>query len=97
MTARGRGFIAAANGRPDEATASFDHAVAIFEAEMPMPFERARTLLARAQVERRADRRRAARDDIEAAGAVFEALGARAWSHAGRRRGRPDRWPTLRG
>ena len=48
---------------------------------MPMPFERARTLLARGQVERRADRRRTARDDIEAAGAVFEALGARAWSH----------------
>ena len=81
MAARGRGFIAAANGRLDEATAWFDQAVAIFEAEMPMPFERARTLLARGQVERRADRRRTARDDIEAAGAVFEALGARAWSH----------------
>jgi len=80
MAARGRGFLAAADGRLPEALAWFDQAVDVFEVEMPMPFERARTLLARGQVARRADRRRAARDDLEAAEAAFGALGARAWS-----------------
>jgi DNA-binding CsgD family transcriptional regulator len=80
MAARGRGLLAAAHGRLDEAIAHFDNAVAVFELEMPMPFERARTLLARGQVARRADRRRAAREDIESALTVFDRLGARAWS-----------------
>ncbi len=80
MAARGRGFLAAADGRRDEAVAWFDLAIDIFEVEMPMPFERARTMLARGQVQRRADRRRAARDDLEGAGAVFGTLGAAAWS-----------------
>jgi DNA-binding NarL/FixJ family response regulator len=45
-----------------------------------MPFERGRTLLARAQVHRRAGRRRAARQDGEAARQTFETLGARVWA-----------------
>jgi DNA-binding CsgD family transcriptional regulator len=80
MAARGQGFLAAAHGRTDEAILWLDTAIEVFEVEMPMPFERARTLLARGQVQRRADRRRAARDDLDAAGAVFAVLGARAWS-----------------
>ena len=80
MASRGRGLLAAAHGRLDEAIAHFDDAVVVFELEMPMSFERARTLLARGQVARRADRRRAAREDIEAALTVFDRLGARAWS-----------------
>jgi DNA-binding CsgD family transcriptional regulator len=43
------------------------------------PFELARTLLAQGLVERRARRRAAARESLEAALALFEGLGARLW------------------
>lgn len=50
-----------------------------------MPFERARTVLVRGGLHRRLGRRRAARADIGAALATFDALGARAWSERARR------------
>lgn len=80
MAARGRGLLAAARGELDEAVRRLDLAVGIFEAELPMPFERARTLLVRGQVHRRAGRRRAAREDIGAARDIFGTLGAVAWT-----------------
>ena len=91
MAARGRGFLDAARGERDEAIRHFDRAIAIFDDRLPMPFERARTLLARGQVHRRANHRRAARDDVSAALAVFQALGAAAWDAAGDARARADR------
>ncbi len=49
-----------------------------------MPFERARTLLALGSTRRRAKRRRAARESLDEALAIFEELGARLWSEKAR-------------
>jgi DNA-binding CsgD family transcriptional regulator len=81
MAARGRGLLAAARGKLDEAVGWLDLAVGVFDGGLPMPFERARTLLARGQVHRRAGHRRAAREDIGAALAAFGSMGARAWGN----------------
>ena len=43
------------------------------------PFERARTLLALGTVQRRAQRKRAARDSLQQAAEIFDRLGARLW------------------
>jgi DNA-binding CsgD family transcriptional regulator len=80
MAARGRGLLEAASGRLDGAIASLDAAADLFGNEMPMPFELARTRLARGQAHRRGGHRRLAREDFEAARRTFEALGARAWA-----------------
>jgi DNA-binding CsgD family transcriptional regulator len=80
MAARGRGLLASARGDLVEALRHLALAVDVFDAQVPMPFERARTLLARGQVQRRAGRRRGAREDVGAALAVFQSLGARAWA-----------------
>ncbi len=80
MAARGRGMLTAARGDLDGAVRSFDRAIEVFDSALAMPFERARTLLARGQVHRRAGHRRAAREDLGAGLAVFETLGARAWT-----------------
>jgi DNA-binding CsgD family transcriptional regulator len=47
---------------------------------MPVPFERARTLLIYGTMLRRAKRRKAAREAIEAALSIFEALPAPVWA-----------------
>jgi DNA-binding CsgD family transcriptional regulator len=44
------------------------------------PFERARTLLALGMVRRRGKQKRAAREALEQAAAVFDRLGARLWA-----------------
>jgi DNA-binding NarL/FixJ family response regulator len=49
-----------------------------------MPFERARTLLARGAARRRANHRRAARDSLGEALEVFDRLGARLWADRAR-------------
>jgi DNA-binding NarL/FixJ family response regulator len=72
--------VAAARGELDEALSHLDRAAELFRETLPMPFERARTLLVRGQVQRRAGRRRAAREDVGAALAVFRSLGAGAWA-----------------
>ena len=51
---------------------------------VPMPFERARTLLALGSTRRRAKRRRAARESLDEALAIFEELGARLSSEKAR-------------
>ena len=84
MAARGRGFLSSARGEPDAAVGWFDRSLEVFDTALPIPFERARTRLARGQALLRAGRRRAARDDISGAAEVFERLGAAAW---GRRAG----------
>ena len=78
VAARCRGLLLAAQGDLDGALASLEQAIVEHE-RLPMPFERARTLLALGQVQRRVKQRRAARETLESAQAVFEELGAVLW------------------
>jgi DNA-binding CsgD family transcriptional regulator len=75
---RCRGLLAAAHGDLDEALATFERALAEHD-RVAMPFERARTLLARGAALRRARQRRAARESLQQARAIFEKLGAVLW------------------
>jgi DNA-binding CsgD family transcriptional regulator len=79
VSARGRGLVLSARGDSDGATAAFEEALAHHE-RLPVPFERARTLLAYGRVLRRAKRRGAARDALAEAQAVFDELGAKLWA-----------------
>jgi DNA-binding CsgD family transcriptional regulator len=76
---RCRGLIAATSGDAGGAFAAFERALGSHE-RLPMPFEHARTLLALGRVQRRAERRRAARETLETARATFDELGARRWA-----------------
>jgi DNA-binding CsgD family transcriptional regulator len=75
---RCRGLVAAARGAVDQATSLLDLAVAR-HLEVGDVFGRARALLARGMILRRARQKRAARDAIGAALADFEDLGAATW------------------
>ena len=75
---RCRGFVAAARGELDEATALFEQAVERHEA-VGDRFGHARALLALGAVRRRALQKSAAREAIDAALAGFEELGAATW------------------
>ncbi len=77
--ARARGLFLAAQGDPTGALDALDRAVAVFDAQVGMPFELARTLLARGIVQRRADRRRLAANSLAQAVSIFERLGATPW------------------
>jgi DNA-binding CsgD family transcriptional regulator len=79
----GRGLLAAARGDLDDATYRLEAALAEHE-RMPMPFERARTLLLRGQIERRARRRRSARESLRESLAIFDRLGAKVWAENAR-------------
>jgi DNA-binding CsgD family transcriptional regulator len=74
--ARCRGLVAASRGELD---AALGRALAEHE-RLPFPFERARTLLAYGITRRRAKRKRAAREALEAAHAAFAELGAERWA-----------------
>ncbi len=78
IAARGRGLIAAASGDLDAALAALDRALLEHE-RLPMPFERARTLLAKGQVHRRRKEKRLADGALHEALAIFESLGAPLW------------------
>ena len=79
QAARCRGLLAATEG--DEQAARDHFANALREHErMPGPFERGRTLLALGTTERRAKRKRTARQSLEQALAIFEQLGASVWA-----------------
>jgi DNA-binding CsgD family transcriptional regulator len=77
--ARSRALVLAARGDLDGALAAADEAVRVHE-QLPLPFERARTLLVRGTVERRAKRKREARDTLTKALEVFDGLGAVLWA-----------------
>jgi DNA-binding CsgD family transcriptional regulator/tetratricopeptide (TPR) repeat protein len=76
--ARCHGFLAAARGDLDGALTELERALAHHEAA-PIPFDRARTLLALGAARRRTKDRRAARSALEEARDLFASLGAAAW------------------
>jgi DNA-binding CsgD family transcriptional regulator len=72
---RCRGLLADA---PDDAFSEFGRALEELE-QLPMPFERARTLLALGSALRRANQRRNARETLGTALKAFEVLGGALW------------------
>jgi DNA-binding CsgD family transcriptional regulator len=81
--ARCRAMLAAFEGDLGTAIAAIHEAHSRHSA-VAMPFERARTLLLRGRIERRAKRKRAAREALEESRAVFDELGARAFGEQAR-------------
>jgi DNA-binding CsgD family transcriptional regulator len=79
VSARCRGLLLAAQGQLDASAEALDRALGEHE-RSPVPFERARTLLAYGQVLRRAKQKRKARAALEEAAALFEQLGAASWA-----------------
>jgi len=79
--ARSRALLEAARGRFEEALEKTEEALAY---ELPMPLERGRALLVRGVIQRRAKQRRAARESLSQALAIFEELGARLWAEKAR-------------
>jgi ATP/maltotriose-dependent transcriptional regulator MalT len=102
VATRLRGLLAAATGDLPSALACLERPLA----EHPdrcWPFERGRALLALGQTQRRAKQKRAARESLQAALAVFEELGAPLWAEktradlrrlGGRPRGSGELTPT---
>jgi len=91
---RSRALLAAARGDLGEAESGLGRAMAEFEL-LPQPLERGRTLLLLGTVRRRRRQRRRAREALDQAGAIFEALPAPLWAKRARDeldhiRGRPD-------
>jgi DNA-binding CsgD family transcriptional regulator len=76
---RCRGLLLAARGQQEAARTALG-AAAANAARAPMPFERARTLLALGRAQRRVKRKREARKTLEEALALFQGLGARLWA-----------------
>jgi DNA-binding CsgD family transcriptional regulator len=83
LAARLRGLLEAAAGDLPGALVSLERALAEQEGK-GWPFERARTLLALGQTQRRAKQKRAARESLQAALAVFEELGSPLWAEKAR-------------
>ena len=79
---RCRGLLAAAHGDFDTSFAAFEHALK--PAAEPYRIERGRTLLCLGTVRRQAQQKRAAREALEQALAVFEELGAPLWAERAR-------------
>jgi DNA-binding CsgD family transcriptional regulator len=77
--ARCRALVLAAQGDLQGASNAADEAVRHHE-RLPLPFELGRTLLVRGAVQRRAKRKREARDTLMQALEIFEGLGAAAWA-----------------
>ena len=85
---RCRGLLCAARGDLPGADLVLRRALAEHE-RLDMPFELARTLLAKGLVDRRARRRGAAKESLERALAIFERMGAPIWAE--RTRGELER------
>lgn len=80
--ARGRGLLLAARGDLDGALAASD--VVLTEGRTWRRYDRARTLLERGRLQRRARRTGAAAESLEEALSIFTALGASVWSSVAR-------------
>jgi DNA-binding CsgD family transcriptional regulator len=76
---RSAGLVAAARGELDTAKVCLEAALHA-HADLPMPFERGRTLLAAGRLHRRRKEKRLADETLHEALAVFESLGAPDWS-----------------
>ncbi len=87
-SARCRGLLLAAHADLDAAKASFEDALHEHE-RLPMPFERARTLLVLGLLQRRRNERRRAHGLLSEALAIFVELGAPLWAARTRRELRP--------
>jgi DNA-binding CsgD family transcriptional regulator len=83
LSGRCRALIEAAAGELDRAQGSAEQALVEHE-RLPMPFERARTLLVLGRIQRRRGERRAARESLALAIEIFDELGARPWAEHGR-------------
>lgn len=81
--ARVRALVTAARGDLDGALAAVEQAMERHE-QLAMPFERARTLLVKGVIERRARRRGQAKLSFEQALEIFEHIGARLWAERAR-------------
>jgi DNA-binding CsgD family transcriptional regulator len=81
--ARCRGLLAAARGDLPAARSLLEQAL-VEHRRVPQPFELARTLLVKGEVERRAKQKRAARSTLEQALGSFQALGAPLWAQRAR-------------
>jgi DNA-binding CsgD family transcriptional regulator len=81
--ARCRGLVLAARGDLQAAAAALERTLDE-HMRLPVPLELARTLLALGTIERRTNQKRAARESLEQALAVFEELGARLWAEKAR-------------
>jgi DNA-binding CsgD family transcriptional regulator len=80
---RCRGLLAAARGELPAAVAAQERALH-HHSRVPIPFERARTLLAYGSTLRRTKQKRAAREALERALVVFERLDAALWAQKAR-------------
>jgi DNA-binding CsgD family transcriptional regulator len=76
---RCRGLLSAAHGELEDALTELAVAVAAHR-RVPIPFEWARTLLALGSLQRQLRRRKAARETLQQALAVFEQLGSELWA-----------------
>ena len=81
--ARGRSMLLAARGDLDSASAVAARAIAVHD-RLPMPFERARTLLLLGQLQRRQRRKESASASLQAALDIFERLHAPLWADRAR-------------
>jgi DNA-binding CsgD family transcriptional regulator len=79
VAARCRGLLLAAGGDLEGALDEAERSVALFEG-LPMPFERARTLLLVGQLRRRRREKRPARDALTDALEIFEHAGTPIWA-----------------
>jgi DNA-binding CsgD family transcriptional regulator len=83
VSGRCRGLVLAARGRVPEAVDALERALVEHE-RSPVPFERARTLLAHGQVLRRLKQKRDARASLEGALELFDGIGAAPWTRRAR-------------
>ena len=81
--ARCRGLLCAAEGDLGGAFTAFDHAL-LHLSETPFAFERGRTLLCKGMARRQASQKKAAREALEEALAIFDEVGARLWAEKAR-------------
>jgi len=81
--ARCRALLLAARGDTDGAVQSLERALRHHQ-QLAMPFELGRTLLVMGQVQRRAKRKRIAREHLERAWGIFESLPAPPWAERAR-------------
>ena len=82
-SARCRALIAAAGGELDAALVQGETAL-MHHRRLPLPVERARTLIVLGSIRRRTKRKAAARESLDEAVAILDGVGARLWAERAR-------------